>query len=245
MRSSRPAAATLRRPRPQHVLAEVDAGDPGRRCGRPARGRHRPGRWPRRAPWPGCGRRRRGRSSRAAIGGPGRATARRRGGRSERGGRRTAPGRTPSVRFDCRQQRASGVVRVSDTVGVLARGGAVAEPTVDAVVVGAGPAGSTAALVLARGGARVALVDKATFGRDKACGDLVGPRALALLGVARPDAAGRTGGRRDGRGRPDRATGAPAGPSRAVPIPTTASPSPACASTRGCATRPSPPAPSR
>ena len=35
--------------------------------------------------------------------------------------------------------------------------------------------------MLARGGARVALVDKATFGRDKACGDLVGPRALALL----------------------------------------------------------------
>jgi menaquinone-9 beta-reductase len=57
----------------------------------------------------------------------------------------------------------------------------VAHPTVDAVVVGAGPAGSTAAIVLARGGARVALVDKATFGRDKACGDLVGPRALALL----------------------------------------------------------------
>lgn len=52
---------------------------------------------------------------------------------------------------------------------------------IDAVVVGAGPAGSTAALVLARGGARVALVDKATFGRDKACGDLVGPRALALM----------------------------------------------------------------
>lgn len=53
--------------------------------------------------------------------------------------------------------------------------------TFDAVVVGAGPAGSIAALVLARGGARVALVDKATFARDKACGDLVGPRALALL----------------------------------------------------------------
>lgn len=52
----------------------------------------------------------------------------------------------------------------------------------DAVVVGAGPAGSVAALVLARGGARVALVDKAVFPRDKACGDLVGPRALQLLG---------------------------------------------------------------
>src|SRR5262245_57047722 len=61
----------------------------------------------------------------------------------------------------------------------------------DAVVVGAGPAGSIAALVLARGGARVALVDKASFPRDKACGDLVGPRgvrALAELGVHVPDA---------------------------------------------------------
>jgi menaquinone-9 beta-reductase len=51
----------------------------------------------------------------------------------------------------------------------------------DAVVVGAGPAGSVAALVLARNGARVALVDKATFPRDKACGDLVGPRGVQVL----------------------------------------------------------------
>ena len=43
------------------------------------------------------------------------------------------------------------------------------EPTadVDVVVIGAGPAGSTTALVLARGGARVALVDKATFGATR------------------------------------------------------------------------------
>jgi menaquinone-9 beta-reductase len=51
----------------------------------------------------------------------------------------------------------------------------------DAIVVGAGPAGSTAALVLARGGARVALVDKAEFPREKACGDLVGPRGVQVL----------------------------------------------------------------
>ena len=43
----------------------------------------------------------------------------------------------------------------------------------DVLVVGSGPAGSVAALVLGRGGARVALVDKARFPRDKACGDLV------------------------------------------------------------------------
>jgi menaquinone-9 beta-reductase len=60
----------------------------------------------------------------------------------------------------------------------------------DALVVGSGPAGSVAALVLARGGARVALVDKARFPRDKACGDMVGPRALQLLsdlGLPHPD----------------------------------------------------------
>jgi menaquinone-9 beta-reductase len=51
----------------------------------------------------------------------------------------------------------------------------------DVAVVGSGPAGAVAALVLARAGARVALVDKATFPRDKACGDAVGPRGVAVL----------------------------------------------------------------
>jgi geranylgeranyl reductase family protein len=51
----------------------------------------------------------------------------------------------------------------------------------DTLVIGAGPAGSVAALTLARGGARVALVDKANFPRDKACGDLIGPRGVRVL----------------------------------------------------------------
>ena len=59
----------------------------------------------------------------------------------------------------------------------------------DVLVVGAGPAGSIAALVLARAGARVGLLDKARFPRDKACGDFIGPRGLQVLadlGVAEP-----------------------------------------------------------
>ena len=51
----------------------------------------------------------------------------------------------------------------------------------DVLVVGGGPAGSIAALVLARGGAKVAVVDKADFPRDKACGDIVGPRGLQVM----------------------------------------------------------------
>jgi geranylgeranyl reductase family protein len=51
----------------------------------------------------------------------------------------------------------------------------------DVLVVGAGPAGSIAALTLARAGASVQLVDRARFPRDKLCGDTVNPGSLALL----------------------------------------------------------------
>lgn len=51
----------------------------------------------------------------------------------------------------------------------------------DVVVVGSGPAGSSAAAVLARGGREVLLVDREVFPRDKACGDLIGPRAFGVL----------------------------------------------------------------
>jgi geranylgeranyl reductase family protein len=51
----------------------------------------------------------------------------------------------------------------------------------DVAVVGAGPAGSTAAYRLAGAGARVLLVDKAVFPRDKPCGGGVTGRAARLL----------------------------------------------------------------
>jgi flavin-dependent dehydrogenase len=51
----------------------------------------------------------------------------------------------------------------------------------DVLVVGAGPAGSVAGTLLARAGARVHIVDRSMFPRDKLCGDTVNPGTLALL----------------------------------------------------------------
>jgi len=53
----------------------------------------------------------------------------------------------------------------------------------DLIVVGAGPAGAAAALEARRlaPGARVLLLDRADFPRDKACGDGIGPHAVAEL----------------------------------------------------------------
>jgi geranylgeranyl reductase family protein len=51
----------------------------------------------------------------------------------------------------------------------------------DVAVVGAGPAGATAAIAARREGARVLLLDKADFPRDKACGDGIAPHGLDIL----------------------------------------------------------------
>lgn len=56
----------------------------------------------------------------------------------------------------------------------------------DAVIVGAGPAGSTLAIALARRGWRVAIVDAAVFPRQKVCGEFLSPAiwpVLRLLGL--------------------------------------------------------------
>ncbi len=54
----------------------------------------------------------------------------------------------------------------------------------DVIVVGAGPAGSLTAHLLAAGGARTLLVDRARFPRDKPCGGGVTMRGLRLLPFA-------------------------------------------------------------
>lgn len=51
----------------------------------------------------------------------------------------------------------------------------------DVVVIGAGPAGSAAAIHLARRGYAVLLVEKQSFPREKICGDVLTPRSLAKL----------------------------------------------------------------
>ena len=51
----------------------------------------------------------------------------------------------------------------------------------DVLIVGAGPAGCAAGIVLARAGADVCVVDRATFPRDKTCGDALSNETVALL----------------------------------------------------------------
>ncbi|MBV8593877.1 MAG: NAD(P)/FAD-dependent oxidoreductase, partial [Caulobacteraceae bacterium] len=51
----------------------------------------------------------------------------------------------------------------------------------DVIVVGGGPAGSTMAWALAQRGVKVAVVERASFPREKVCGDFVEPAGLRIL----------------------------------------------------------------
>jgi geranylgeranyl reductase family protein len=67
----------------------------------------------------------------------------------------------------------------------------------DAIVVGAGPAGSATAALLAGHGFRVALLDRAAFPRDKACGEYTSPETEAVLArIGALEAVERAGTRR-------------------------------------------------
>ena len=57
----------------------------------------------------------------------------------------------------------------------------------DVVIVGAGPAGSSCAMKLANSGLRVALLDKATFPRDKTCGDALSVDVINQLEMLSPN----------------------------------------------------------
>ncbi len=54
-------------------------------------------------------------------------------------------------------------------------------PEYDAVVVGGGPAGSTAAYLLGESGHRVALLEKRTYPRDKVCGGCLSQKSVRFL----------------------------------------------------------------
>jgi len=70
------------------------------------------------------------------------------------------------------------VTAVSDGPAQGSIGSRHPDTSADVIVVGAGPAGSTAATYLARAGVDVLLLEKSVFPRDKVCGDGLTPRGV-------------------------------------------------------------------
>jgi flavin-dependent dehydrogenase len=57
----------------------------------------------------------------------------------------------------------------------------MSEPSHDALILGAGPAGATAALMLAQAGWNVAIVEKSRFPRRKVCGEFISVTTMPVL----------------------------------------------------------------
>ncbi|MBK8740329.1 MAG: FAD-dependent monooxygenase [Betaproteobacteria bacterium] len=55
------------------------------------------------------------------------------------------------------------------------------ESRYDAIIVGGGPAGATAGILLAQAGWRIAIVEKARFPRRKVCGEFISGTTWPLL----------------------------------------------------------------
>ena len=128
---------------------------------------------------------------RTAARAPRGAAARRRPPRRPRRARPPLDGDRGAARAAPRRFLPSPVSQAS-AVGIIHRIGRY-----DAIVVGAGPAGSTAAYRLATDGASVLLLDRARFPRDKPCGGGVTHARLRAASVL--DRPGRRAGRHDGR----------------------------------------------
>ena len=60
------------------------------------------------------------------------------------------------------------------------------EKKFDAIVIGAGPAGSTAAYLLAKSGLQVLVLDKKVFPRDKLCGGLLTRKTVRFKSICGP-----------------------------------------------------------
>lgn len=58
----------------------------------------------------------------------------------------------------------------------------------EVIVAGAGPAGTLAAIILSRAGARVTIFERTRFPRHKLCGDTLNPGALSVLALYLPPA---------------------------------------------------------
>src|SRR5437667_10341215 len=73
------------------------------------------------------------------------------------------------------------LVSTANTVASTLQPAAAARRVWDALIIGAGPAGSLAARELARRGVATLLVDRARFPRDKVCGSCLGASGLTEL----------------------------------------------------------------